>query len=67
MSWKFSSIKFERYRVYPACDPDNSSYPWWEVSKKPDDGIRNLEGSYHLRTRRQNGTVALLIDSGAHD
>jgi hypothetical protein len=26
-----------------------------------------LEGSYHLRTRRQNGTVALLIDSGAHD
>lgn len=64
---KFSSIKFERYRVYPACDPDNSSYPWWEVSEKLDDGIRNLEGSYHLRTRRQNGTVALLIDSGAHD
>ena len=48
-------------------DPGNSSYPWWEVSEKTDDEIRNIESTYHLRTRRRAGSVALLIDPGAHD
>ena len=52
---------------YPPHDPGNPSFPWWEVSEKPEENVLNLEGSYHLRTRRQNGTVGLLVDPGAHD
>eukprot|EP00435_Cladocopium_sp_Y103_P048882 s594_g14.t1 len=48
-------------------DPRSGSYPWWEVAEKQDDEIRNAEGSYHLRTRRRDGTVGLLVDPGAHD
>ena len=48
-------------------DPNAGSFPWWEVSEKPDDEIRNTEGSYHLRTRRRDGSVGLLVDPGAHD
>eukprot|EP00435_Cladocopium_sp_Y103_P055360 s894_g18.t1 len=52
---------------FPTFDPSSGSYPWWEVSEKPDDEIRNAESSYHLRTRRRDGTVGLLVDPGAHD
>ena len=51
-------------------DPNAGSFPWWEVSEKPDDEIRNTESSYHLRslrTRRRDGSVGLLVDPGAHD
>eukprot|EP00435_Cladocopium_sp_Y103_P066882 s366_g29.t1 len=52
---------------FPPFDPSSGSYPWWEVSEKPDDEIRNTESSYHLRTRRRDSAVGLLVDPGAHD
>lgn len=43
---------------------DGPTFPWWER-----DDVMNQQASatYHLRTRRANGTVGLLIDPGAHD
>ena len=43
--------------------PGAGGFPWWEV----DESTKMPETSYHLRTRRQNGEVALLVDPGAHD
>ena len=49
-------------------DADGHSYPWWEVDgMKEEDVSRANSQIYHLRTRRQNGAVGLLIDPGAHD
>ena len=47
----------------PDFDPNSSSYPC--VVEVSNDRIRDLEGSYHPRTRRQNGTATQLIDPGA--
>ena len=45
-----------------AARPRSSMFPWWEVDDPP---LTPL--IYHLRTRRRNGSVGLLIDPGAHD
>lgn len=45
-----------------ASRPRSSMFPWWEVDDPP---LTPL--IYHLRTRRRNGSVGLLIDPGAHD
>lgn len=49
---------------------DAASFPWWEV----EDGATcdrqtqpQIGAAYHLRTRRKDGTVGLLIDPGARD
>lgn len=42
--------------------PRSSMFPWWEVDDPP---LTPL--IYHLRTRRKDGSVGLLIDPGAHD
>lgn len=47
-------------------------FPWWEVEpQQPSQAATSATSaagaSYHLRTRRSNGSVGLLIDAGAHD
>ena len=41
-------------------------YPWWEVDDQQQP-VTDGSGVFHLRTRRHDGTVGLLVDPGAHD
>ncbi|CAK8987555.1 Uncharacterized protein SCF082_LOCUS1028, partial [Durusdinium trenchii] len=45
----------------------SGSFPWWEANDKPSESVSAPQAAYHLRTRRQNGEVGLLVDPGAHD
>lgn len=40
-------------------------FPWWE--RDVEQQTQPAGTSYHLRTRRSNGAVGLLVDPGAHD
>ena len=52
---------------FSAFGTGDGSFPWWEVSDKTQSTQKTSESTYHLRTRRQNGQVGLLVDPGAHD
>eukprot|EP00434_Breviolum_minutum_P026800 symbB.v1.2.023686.t2/scaffold2188.1/size86315/1 len=41
-------------------------YPWWEVDEQQQPQTDG-SGVFHLRTRRHDGSVGLLVDPGAHD
>ena len=41
-------------------------YPWWEVEDQQQPQTDG-SGVLHLRTRRHDGSVGLLVDPGAHD
>ena len=52
----------------PSASSASPSFPWWEVDNSKMDGSNTMPSSaYHLRTRRHDGSVGLLIDPGAHD
>ena len=40
-------------------------YPWWEVDEQQQPQTDG-SGVFHLRTRRHDGSVGLLVDPGAH-
>ena len=52
----------------PEAQRPRGMFPWWEC--KADSAslaVSDGQGIFHLRTRRHDGTVGLLVDPGAHD
>ena len=48
-------------------DPNAGSFPWWEVSEKPDDEIRTRRVHITFELADVMAVLVCLVDPGAHD